>query len=186
MSRDALTDARIRSAKPAERPFKLSDGGGLYLLVNPSGSRWWRFKYRVDGRERGISMGVYPHVSLKAAREQREEARAILASGIDPSAKRQEARAQIKQRNARITREEVFAAADEVLRGGDKPSIENVLAILKRGSPNTAGKYLKLWWAQLYSRLESPTQLRARILALAHELLGLVAQVPADAKRHRL
>jgi integrase len=68
---------------------KLFDGGGLYLLVNPNGSRWWRLKYRIVGKERGLSLGVYPDVPLKLARERRDEARKLIANGVDPSAQRQ-------------------------------------------------------------------------------------------------
>lgn len=84
-----LSDPVIRSAKTREKPYKLSDVAGLYLLVNPNGSRWWRLKYRVEGREKGLSLGIYPDVSLKQAREKRDDARKLLAAGVDPSAKRQ-------------------------------------------------------------------------------------------------
>ena len=69
-----LTDTAVRNAKPREKPFKLTDGGGLYVIVNPNGSRWWRFRYRVQGREKLISLGIYPEVSLREARERRDEA----------------------------------------------------------------------------------------------------------------
>ncbi len=88
-----LTDTAIRNKKAAEKPFKLSDGNGLYLLVNPNGSRWWRFKYRFGGREKGLSFGVYPEVTLKLARDQREKARELVAKGVDPSLDRQQAKA---------------------------------------------------------------------------------------------
>ena len=84
----ALSDIEIRSARAEEKPIKLFDGGGLYLLVQPNGSRWWRFKYRFQGRELAVSLGVYPEVSLKLARERRDEARKKVAQGIDPSAER--------------------------------------------------------------------------------------------------
>lgn len=83
-----LTDTRIRNTKPAERPQKLFDGGGLFLLVTPAGQRWWRLKYRFGGKEKLLSLGTYPEVSLKDARERRDEARKLLASTIDPGAKR--------------------------------------------------------------------------------------------------
>ncbi len=68
-----LTDTAVRNAKPREKPYKLTDGGGLYVIVNPNGSRWWRFRYRVAGREKLISLGVYPEVSLRVARERRDD-----------------------------------------------------------------------------------------------------------------
>jgi integrase len=79
-----LTDTAIRSIKPQDRPFKLFDSLGLYLEVSPAGGRWWRWKYRFGGKEKRISFGVYPDVSLKAAREKRDAARQQLAAGIDP------------------------------------------------------------------------------------------------------
>ena len=79
-----LTDVAIRSAKPQTKPFKLFDRGGLHLIVTPTGSKWWRWKYRFGGKEKGLSFGVYPDVSLKAARDKRDDARERLAAGIDP------------------------------------------------------------------------------------------------------
>src|SRR5690242_21540688 len=79
-----LTDTAIRSAKPRTKPFKLFDGGGLYLEVGPAGGKWWRWKYRYGGKEKRLSFGVYPDVSLKSAREKRDAARQQLAAGIDP------------------------------------------------------------------------------------------------------
>lgn len=87
-----LTETKIKAAKPQEKPYKLFDGGGMYLLVNPDGSRWWRLKYRYAGRERGISLGVFPTTSLKRARVKREEAKQFLADGTDPSRWRQSAK----------------------------------------------------------------------------------------------
>jgi hypothetical protein len=63
-----LTNTAIRNGKPGEKPFRLFDGGGLYLEVSPTGGRWWRLKYRFDGKEKRLSLGVYPDVSLKEAR----------------------------------------------------------------------------------------------------------------------
>jgi integrase len=79
-----LTDTAVRSAKPQAKAVKLFDGGGLYLEVNPAGGKWWRWKYRFGGKEKRLSLGVYPDVSLKAAREKRDAARQQLAAGIDP------------------------------------------------------------------------------------------------------
>src|SRR6185312_11385871 len=83
-----LTDTAIRSAKPRTNPYKLAAGAGLYLLINPNGSRWWRFKYRVSGKEKLLSLGVYPEVTLKEARDRRDEARRELAAGGDPGVRR--------------------------------------------------------------------------------------------------
>jgi integrase len=80
----SLTDVAIRSAKPQAKPFKLFDSGGLHLLITPTGGKWWRWKYRCGGKEKGLSFGIYPDVSLKAARQKRDDARTQLAAGIDP------------------------------------------------------------------------------------------------------
>jgi hypothetical protein len=87
------TDTAIRSSKPSNKPFRISDGNGLYLLVQPNGSKSWRFDYRrpTSGRNT-LSFGIYPDVPLRLAREQREEARKQLAKGIDPGQKRQRRR----------------------------------------------------------------------------------------------
>ncbi|MCF8177726.1 MAG: tyrosine-type recombinase/integrase [Sulfuritalea sp.] len=84
----ALTDTAIRNTKPQAKSTKLADGDGLYLLVNPNGSKWWRLDYRIDGKRKTLSMGVYPDVSLKLARERRQEARSLLATGADPGEQR--------------------------------------------------------------------------------------------------
>jgi integrase len=80
----ALSDTKIRNTKPKARQYKLSDGGGLFLLVASSGGKWWRFSYRFDGKQKTLSMGVYPDVSLSQARERRDAARKQVADGIDP------------------------------------------------------------------------------------------------------
>ncbi|MDI1226346.1 MAG: Arm DNA-binding domain-containing protein [bacterium] len=80
-----LTDAKIRSAKPHDKSYKLSDGHGLYLLVMASGSKYWRLKYRIHGKEKKLSIGVYPDLALVEAREKATQARKLLAEGIDPS-----------------------------------------------------------------------------------------------------
>lgn len=83
-----LTDPTVRNAKPTGKTRKLFDGGGLYLEVAPSGGKWWRLKYRFAGKEKRLSLGTYPQVSLKEARERRDGARKLLVDGIDPSAHR--------------------------------------------------------------------------------------------------
>lgn len=72
-----LTETRIRAAKPKDKPYKLRDGRGLYLLITPAGACFWRLRFRHTGRESMISLGAYPDVSLKVARERREDSRKV-------------------------------------------------------------------------------------------------------------
>jgi integrase len=81
-----LTDTRIRNAKTKSKPYKLSDGGGMYLLIIPHGARYWRLDYRFAGKRRTLALGVYPTVTLSSARSRREDARALLDKNIDPGA----------------------------------------------------------------------------------------------------
>lgn len=95
-----LSDTAIRKTRPTDKPQKLADGGGLYLLLNPNGSRWWRLRYYVGGKEKLLSLGIYPDVGLKDARDKRDEARKLLAAGIDPGEQRKAAKAAAKKRVA--------------------------------------------------------------------------------------
>jgi hypothetical protein len=85
-----LTDTQIRQAKQQDKEWKLSDGGGLYLLVRPNGSKLWKHKLRINGREQKLSYGAYPLVSLKEARAKRDETRLALSRGEDPVQQRRE------------------------------------------------------------------------------------------------
>lgn len=85
-----LTDTLIRKTKAPAKPTKLMDERGLFMMLMPSGGRWWRFRYAFGGKEKLLSLGIYPDVSLKAAREARDDARKMLTKGLDPSAARQE------------------------------------------------------------------------------------------------
>ena len=85
---NTLTDQLVASTTPHSKPYKLFDGAGMFLLVMPDGARYWRFKYRFAGKEKALSLGVYPEVTLPEARLLREELRALLVDGIDPSAAR--------------------------------------------------------------------------------------------------
>lgn len=91
-----LTELQVRKATPGDKPRKLADGAGMYLLVAPTGGKLWRLKYRIDGREKTLALGRYPDVGLADARSRRDEARRQIAQGIDPSAEKQ------VQRQARI------------------------------------------------------------------------------------
>lgn len=89
----ALTDNAIKSAKPKAKPYKLGDSLGLFLLVQPSGGKLWRLKFRVDGKEKKLALGTYPEVSLAEARRRRDRAREQLAAGQDPAREKQRERA---------------------------------------------------------------------------------------------
>ena len=86
-----LTDTAIRLTKPREKPYKLADGGGLTLIIQPNGSKWWRMRYRAAGIEKMLSFGVYPDTTLKRARERRDDARKLLADKLDPGLARKTA-----------------------------------------------------------------------------------------------
>lgn len=88
-----LTEASIRNVKPEPTIKRFFDSGGLYLEVSPKGGKWWRLKYRIAGKEKRVSLGTYPDVSLKEARSRRDDARKLVADGIDPSAHRQATKA---------------------------------------------------------------------------------------------
>jgi hypothetical protein len=87
-----LTDLAIRKIKAVSKPTKFSDDRGLFLLVNPNGSKLWRWKYRFEGKEKLMALGAYGEVTLNQARNARDEARLKLVKGIDPSAERKEAK----------------------------------------------------------------------------------------------
>lgn len=96
----ALTDTTVRTAKPSEAPYKLFDASGLYLLINPTGGKLWRLKYRFAGKEKLLAIGAYPAVSLKDARERRDAARRLLAQGVDPGEAKKAQKAAAQERAA--------------------------------------------------------------------------------------
>lgn len=109
----SLTDTAIRNTKPSDKLIKLFDGGGLFLLVTPAGGKWWRLKFRTGGKEKLLSLGTYPEIGLKDAREKRDSARKLIANGIDPGEKRKS-----MKREAIITGANTFeAVASEWLNG---------------------------------------------------------------------
>ncbi len=83
-----LTDRAVRNSKPQEKPYKLSDGGGLHVVVQPGGSKLWRLKYRFAGKEKLLSFGSYPSVSIASARQKREEAKKQMTAGLDPAVRK--------------------------------------------------------------------------------------------------
>ncbi|GAB3630264.1 integrase [Pandoraea terrae] len=101
----ALTDVQVRAAAPREKQYRLADSGGMYLEVRPNGGRYWRLKYRFGGKEKALTIGAYPGVSLKDARAKRDAAKKQLADGIDPSMMKQ-----ATKRTARQNAEHSFEA----------------------------------------------------------------------------
>jgi integrase len=87
-----LSDTAIRNAKPKSKSYKLTDGGGLFLWIQPGGGKWWRYRYRFAGRQKLLALGVYPEISLVEAREAHFQARKTLAAGKDPGAEKKEAK----------------------------------------------------------------------------------------------
>ncbi len=126
-----LTDIQIRNAKPQKKEVKLFDGGGLFLLVTASGGKLWRLKYRFEGKEKKLSLGAYPEISLSVARQRREDARMLLAQNLDPGAiKKEQATATIREQETfeMIAREwhEKFSPQ------WDKETAGRILARLKK------------------------------------------------------
>lgn len=111
-----LKAEQIRAIQPIARPFKLTDGRGLYLLVMPNGSKYWQYRYRFDGKQKTLALGVYPKISIETARAGRDEARRILANGGDPM----EAKREAKQRREKVS----ISPAFQLLMTGDALTIE--------------------------------------------------------------
>jgi hypothetical protein len=118
-----LTDTAIKNTKPGDKPKKLTDEKGLFLLVHPNGGRYWRLKYRFMGRQTEMALGVYPQVSLKEARERRDEARKLLAGGVDPGAVRK-AQKTARLEQAANTFEAVAREWFEQWRGGVSEAVQ--------------------------------------------------------------
>ena len=121
-----LNDTRVRTIKPCERPIKLSDSGGLYLLIAPHGSKLWRLAYRFGGKQKTLAIGAYPTFTLKAARDKREEAKRLLANGIDPSMQRR------LDKQITSTGNTFKAVAEEVLAKLEKEGRADVTLTKKR------------------------------------------------------
>jgi hypothetical protein len=128
----ALTDAKIRALKAKERPYKLSDGEGLYVLVQPNGSRLWRVAYRYMGKQRALALGQYPVMSFLGARQARDDAERLLACGTDPSSARK-----AEKRSKMIAAGNTFKAVAEEWFGTNK------------------GRWVESYSARLWSRLGS-------------------------------
>jgi hypothetical protein len=84
----ALTDFKVRTVKPLDKPFKLTDGEGRHLILNPNGSKYWHLQCRFGGKQKMLALGVYPTVTLADARKRREIAKKLVSDGIDPAEKK--------------------------------------------------------------------------------------------------
>jgi integrase len=133
----ALTDAAIRNAKPSDKPQKLFDSEGLHLFISPNGGKLWRLKYRHLGKEKLLSLGAYPAVGLKEAREKRAEAKSVLAKGEDPSVEKRKAAVR-----ALLSAETTFSAvANELIEKRETEGLKDIttvkakwlLSLLERG-----------------------------------------------------
>ena len=159
-----LSNFAVTKAKPKERPYKLSDGAGLHLLVETNGSKLWRFRYRFAGRENMLTFGPYPIVSLASARDKLDEARRLLVAGIDPSAKRKQEKAETT-----ATAENTFGAvvAELIARKEAEEAAESTLS--------------KNRW--LLEDLASPLAKRPIAEITAAEVLQLLKRVETSGRR---
>lgn len=120
---DRLSDREVKEADYRDKIYRLYDGGGLYLHVTPSGGKWWRFKYRFKRKEKSLSLGTYPKISLEDARRGRDAAKELLIHGFDPSEIRKQDKARTKAENLeRLELPFVRASFDgriEIWKGGN-------------------------------------------------------------------
>ena len=131
MKQDKLTESAIKEAKPGAKQFKLSDGGGLYLLVHSNGSKYWRFDFRFEGKQKSSSLGVWPEVSLVEARSRRNEAKLKIREGINPI--------QEKKKKSAQQHEQVWKKENSEERSG--PELQQVDQKLgQKQTPQSTGK----------------------------------------------
>jgi hypothetical protein len=131
MKQDKLTESAIKKAKPGAKQFKLSDGGGLYLLVHSNGSKYWRFDFRFEGKQKSSSLGVWPEVSLTEARSRRNEAKMKIREGINPI--------QEKKKKSAQQHEQVWKKENSAERSG--PELQQVVQKpAQKQTPQSTGK----------------------------------------------
>lgn len=184
--RNALTDREIRTTKPAEAPIRLRDGGGLYLEIKPAGGRYWRHQFRANGRERLVSLGEYPAVSLARARDLANENRRAAANGIDPVEERQakvaESRQEVLQEREDIA--DTFGACAERYRRARSPTwssvhardVERILAELCEGYVGLDGRRHSEGFGRVPVRLVE----KSHILAVVDGAVARGARTYAD------
>ncbi|MCZ6873077.1 MAG: integrase arm-type DNA-binding domain-containing protein [bacterium] len=127
-----LSATAVKNVAPGDKTKRLYDERGLYLEVSPAGGKWWRFKYRIDGKEKRLSLGVYPDINLKDARDRRDEARKLVANGIDPSAKRKAEKAVREESGANTFQVIAREWWSKQVSGWSEIHAENVLARLEK------------------------------------------------------
>eukprot|EP01037_Dinobryon_pediforme_P020263 gene20263-20840_t len=143
----ALNDTAIRASKPKDAPYTLADSGGLYLLINPTGSRLWRLKYRFGGKEKVLAIGAYPAVSLAAAREQRDKAKTLLAQGGDPSEAKQDAKREIEATTSTLLNESGRWSEDAIERQLAHLEKNDIRRAYARGEHWDERVRMLAWWA---------------------------------------
>ncbi|OIQ29883.1 MAG: integrase [Alphaproteobacteria bacterium MedPE-SWcel] len=194
-----LSDVQIRNLKPRDKQYKVSDFEGLYILVKPSGSRLWQLKYRFFGKERLLSFGAYPAISLAQARRLKDEARALLAQDIDPSEAKQEAKRAIREAQGH-TFQKIGQAFREKQRkeGKSKATLDKTAYHLKLANAEFGGKPITEITAPMILRVlrkqevkgnhETAHRLRARIGSVFRYAVasGLTETDPTHALRDAL
>lgn len=174
-----LTDKAIRAAAPREKPYKLADGRGLVLIVDPRGGKYWRYRYRIGGKEKKFSLGTYPDVSLKRAREKLDDARKLVADGIDPSAKKR------ADKVAAAASVETFASVAEDYFGPYSKTLSAATVVRDR---RILKKLVDRLGARTLDDIKTP-DVMAALRAIAHEAgaesahraLGLASRIYAHA-----
>lgn len=187
----ALTDIKVRSAKPQEKEYTLVDGDGMFLLIHPNGSKYWRFRFRFGGKQHLMAFGVYPETSLADARQKRDEARKLVAAGIDP---RQHKRA-VKEEQAKeaITFESVAREWHGANKKWSEDHSRRVLKSLEKNLFPTLGKrsidsfstrdlLVPIKVVEATGRLEVASRLQQRTYAIMRYAVqsGLIDYNPAQ------
>ncbi len=173
----ALSTTAIRNAKPRSTPYKLSDAAGLYLLVAPAGGKWWRLKYRLDGKEKLLSLGTFPDTSLADARLRRDEARGLIAKRVDPSAQRRATKNEAAIREANSFGAVASEWHGKQAKGWSARHADDVLRRLKRNLyPDLAARPIAEISAQ--ELLAAARKVEGRgAHDLAHRMIGVAGQV---------
>ncbi|EAA1662099.1 TPA: integrase arm-type DNA-binding domain-containing protein [Shigella boydii] len=138
----ALTDTKVRSAKPEEKEYSLVDGDGMSLLVKPGGSKYWRFRFRFGGKQHLMAFGVYPDVSLADARKKREEARKLVAAGIDPREHKRAVKEEHANRVKKSLEDNIFPAigSHNIAELGTRDLLIPIKAVEKSGRLEVASR----------------------------------------------